>query len=357
MTKLHVIDEALLQTAKHKKHIRFYGLGEQMAKVAGRFILTDGASEKLGRIVKETQDLMLKNHQFAIPPIQPATYVELNIRKFHEALGAPTTGSLMAFAGTLPDERVGYLLTKDLILAYSSDPVGEAAATPWAVRKVEPGHHHIMLPVAFSPVGYGPEELATKAPQIIKETMEWNRLAVLLGSGLHSMPDEETRRAYLENWALEPVYHGLNYGDTKLLMAGAGELRTVHALLLALNQPALIQVTSVARSVGLSRGKRLVYHGHSIIDIDLGRRKQYRRLFTGSGTHASPRRHRVRGHFAHHHTRKGCPHEWPLVPDRIDPPAWRCRVCGGVRVWKEGFMRGDAGKGFVTNEYKVGDAA
>ena len=355
MGKLHVIDEALANTAKHRKRIRFHAFGERMAKIAGRFILTNEASANLGAIVKKTQDLMLQQHQFAIQPVLPATYLELNIRKFHEALGAPTTGSLSCF-GTLPDERVGYLLVDNLILGYSSDQTGGAAPTPWAIRKIDGplahGYVHVTLPIAFSPMGYSAEELAANPAGIIQETMEWNRLAMLLGSSLHHMPDEETRQAYLNQWAIEPVYYGLDYRDPKLLLCGAGELRTVHAMLLALNQPQLIQLTSVARAVGLSRGKRLVYAGHSVVNIELGKRKQYRRLFVG-GTHASPRRHRVRGHFAHYNVIKGCIHEWPAVPDYLVPPRWFCRKCNTLRVWRKSYARGDASKGFVTNEYKV----
>lgn len=354
--KLHVIDEAIKQVEpKHWKNARECA---QLAMTAGRFIFSDDASRKLGHIVRETADLLLKNHQFAIPPVEPASYVELNLHEFHKALGAPTTASNPMFSPMDSDGRVGYLITPEFIQGFAESRFAEyesritAGPTPFLIRKVNPGHKHMLMPVAFSPMGYSSDELMAKTQEIMSETMEWNRLAVLLGSSLHHMPDEETRQAFLNNWAIEYTYHFINENTIKYLMAGAGELRTVQAMLLALNQPQVIQYTSVGRAVGLSRGKRTVYHSHSVIDIDLGKRKQTRRLFAG-GTHATPARHRVRGHFVHYHTKKGCEHDWPLAPERIDPPAWTCKRCGGLRVWKKHFLRGDASKGFVTNEYNV----
>lgn len=347
--ELNVIDRAL--RAVPKKLWRFHDFSSRLSPSAGRFILTDDASYKLGSIVKNTADLMLKNHQFAIPPILPATYLELNLRLFHQGLGAPTTGYKYGFTAP-PDERVGYLVTEDRIIGFTSDIFGESAPTPFSLKKVDASYRHPITAVAFSPQGYGPEELETKLPQIIKETMEWNRLAILLGSSLIEMPDEQTRQAYLDNWAIIDNYPGIDYSDPKYYMSGAGELRTAQAIMLVLNQPSVINLTGVGRSVGLLKGKRTVYASHSVVNISLGERKQYRRLFLG-GTHASPRRHRVRGHFVHYRCQPGCVHEWPLFPDRVDPPSWGCRICGGLRVWKKKFMRGDAGKGFTTNEYDV----
>lgn len=354
---LHVIDECL-RRPDPKKLWRFKKRCAQVASGAGRFILTDEASHKLGLICKNTCDLMLRNHQFAIQPVEPASYLELNLHLFHEALGAKTTASHPGFSPLDSDERVGYLMENDLVHCFVRGRFdGECVPGPLVLRKVGSGHVHRALPVAFSPIGYDADTLMSKTQEILRETMEWNRLGVLLGSGLHHMPDEETRQAYLNNWDVDFAYNFVGENTIKYMLGGAGELRTLHAMLLVLNQPQVIHYTSVGRSVGLSRGKRTVYHSHSVIDIDLGKRKQYRRLFT-SGTHATPARHRVKGHFVHYHQIRGCEHEWPLAPERIDPPAWTCRKCGTLRVWKANFMRGDAAKGFVTNEYNVeGEAA
>ena len=354
---LHVVDNALLNIKKLPKGAYLYEQQvRQQLSTAGRFIFSDEASHQLGLLTKKTQDLMLKNHQFAIPPT-PVTYVQLNLRVFHEALGAKTSNNLAIFDGISPDERVGYLWTPGGLHAFSdSYDQSFAAPTAFVLKKVQPGYEHITAPIAYSPQGYSAEELVANIGNILQETQEWNRLAHLLGSSLHHMPDEETRLAFVYGWAMEPTYNGLDYSQTRLWLSGSGELRTVIAAILAINQPQVVHLTSVGRSIGHPLGKRTVYAAHSVVSIELGKRKQYRRLFVG-GTHAAPRRHRVRGHFVHYHCKKGCVHDWPIMPDRTDPPSWMCRVCNGLRIWKKAFARGDAAKGFVTNEYDIDSAA
>lgn len=136
-----------------------------------------------------------------------------------------------------------------------------------------------------------------------------------------------------------------------------GEVRNFIVILLLLNQPSRIQMTQVSRTHGLRRGRRVVYAAHSIVELELGRMRDYRRLCAHYPTdRASPRRHEVRGHLTHLGGRKtGCAHTWPEVPtaSATGVPTWTCTTCGRVRRWKRAHQRGDATRGFTTKEYEI----
>lgn len=102
------------------------------------------------------------------------------------------------------------------------------------------------------------------------------------------------------------------------------------------------------------RGKKLLYFGHSTIKIELTAPKITRRDFA-TGTHATPRRHQVMGHFVHRGGQRGCTHPWQVVTRDPDDgiPRWECPDCGRKRTWRKAFERGDAGKGFVHQKYEV----
>ena len=133
-----------------------------------------------------------------------------------------------------------------------------------------------------------------------------------------------------------------------------GDVRNLVCLLLLLNQPMLYSATSVGHSHGLYKGKRQVYAAHSLIEITLGQRKQARRILTHMGPRKPPIRHEVRGHFAHWRLKEGCTHDWPMLPAIEDAvPRWTCKRCGGLRVWREHFVRGSAEEGWSDHEYRL----
>lgn len=100
-----------------------------------------------------------------------------------------------------------------------------------------------------------------------------------------------------------------------------------------------------------SRGRQVRYYSHSTINIDLTAPKITRRCFS-TGTHASPRRHQVMGHFVHRGGDRSCSHQWERQPGET-PKRWCCSACERKRVWRAAFERGDAGKGFVRQDYQV----
>lgn len=102
------------------------------------------------------------------------------------------------------------------------------------------------------------------------------------------------------------------------------------------------------------RGRKLLYFGHSTIKIDLISAKQLKRSVS-TGTHATPRRHQVMGHFVHRGGQRGCIHQWEKVTRDPDDgvPRWECQSCERKRTWRKAFERGDAGKGYVHQKYEV----
>ncbi len=105
-------------------------------------------------------------------------------------------------------------------------------------------------------------------------------------------------------------------------------------------------------SRGLSGNRPTVYMAHSIVTIDLAKPKNLRRHFH-SGTHATPRRHEVMGHFIHRGGQRDCIHEWQRIREDELTPRWECTQCERKRTWRAAFERGDAGKGFVRQTYEV----
>jgi hypothetical protein len=123
---------------------------------------------------------------------------------------------------------------------------------------------------------------------------------------------------------------------------------------LLLLQAKKVRLTDVPAARTLRKGRPVRYFSHSVIEIDLTTPKQLRRAFS-TGTHASPRRHEVMGHFVHRGGIRGCVHDWqPITRDPDDGiKRWGCTSCERKRTWRKSFERGDAGKGFVRQEYAV----
>lgn len=301
----------------------------QLLPKARRFLLNDEASHRLGEVIRDTEDLILEHHQFALPPY-PVTYIEFNIDTMQRALGREVS----SYDGPM-DVQIGYLVSGLSVRSFVRASDGRHTIGPFILHKGDGLRGSMRLP----------EEIGHE---------RWARLCIFLGSSIHALPNNELRATLLRDWALKPA---CKFKYTPEVCAGAtGDLRNLFAILLLLNQPHIVNVTPVARRTGLSRGKRMVYAAHSIVNIELGRRKNYRKLLQKGLPRRSPRRHEVRGHFTHWGTKDGCVHQWPIMPSeapKTGAPTWTCKLCGGKRTWREAFERGDAGVGFVTKEYDL----
>lgn len=350
----HVIDSALWDKTPRYKWRRKEV--EQVYYKAKRYILTDDASARAGEITTNIEAHLIRNHQFAIPPY-PVTYVEMNSHLFLDQLGR----AIYNPDDLTQDERVGYLIirrTTDAMSIYTFSRSLDGQAGPSAFVYRKGGHlaSGVLIPPELGPPDYA-------------------KLAVLLGTTIHAQdePPPERKltnidgirfwasighafREIIEQWHIEPMYPDLQrFYKEDLFRMSAGDLRNVLVLLLILNQPKIVHVAAQDRRSGIRKGKRVVYAAHNTVNIELGRKKKYIKLFRYPVDRSSPRRHSVCGHFVHYHIAENCIHDWPSFPEMSedDVPRWTCRRCGGKRVWRSEFMRGDAGRGFVTKEYAV----
>lgn len=328
---IDTLDAAMIAARKHSAQVRS-AAGKIAAIVprARRFVFDQDASLFLGRFVRECGDLIICNRQFAIPPF-PTTYVEMDLRAMLTGKGA---ASMIDAAS---DFRVGYLIDGQRIYGVAESAMGAG-----------------IMPFVY--------EMGTDAPQPSLSMMharsierqEWLKLAALLGSSVEHL-DGASREDILARNTVRFLYDMGDDGNLfeRIVQGSAGDLRNVWAMLLLLNQPGKVTMEAVPASRGIYRGKLRTYAAHNVVRIDIGRHRSIRRALTFEHR-SSPRRHEVRGHFVHYHLMEGCEHVWPHLPDHEG--RWRCSRCDGMRVWRKDFLRGDAGKGFVTKTYDVGAA-
>lgn len=122
---------------------------------------------------------------------------------------------------------------------------------------------------------------------------------------------------------------------------------------LILNKPKHLITETKPRISVKRRGKRVVYSAHTVVKLNLldGGKALKRAVY--SGARAAARRHAVRGHFVHYHTGLGCSHDWQRLKDTetgLYVDRWTCPNCGGLRVWRKSFHRGDATVGFTHKD-------
>lgn len=365
---------------------------------ASRFVLDEAASRHLGDIVRNTDELMVRAFQFALPPY-PVTYVELNARAFHDGMNRP-----LFMGASDQDERVGYLIIQDdaggLTVHVMADTMNSPAmASSFIYRWSENGVRSITFPSqldvrepVLSKRRVGNKVIVYSGDRVMVEfedtpipgsdrvvnaeipaneyiagfgssyrrpSLDFAKLVIMLGSTLSSVDLQEgvDALAYLDQtWGILPAYDIPKvYERPNLFLSSSGDLRTILALLLVLNQPKHTRFTPIARSAGMYRNKRVVYAAHNTVEITLGETKLYPRLWDARPTdRVSPRRHTVRGHFRHYHVDNNCTHEWPLFPStETGRPSWMCKNCGGYRTWVENHERGDATRGYVTKDYTI----
>lgn len=317
------------------------------ARRAERFVFSDEASGLLGRFALECGDLVLHHRQFAIPPYD-TMYVEFG-KPFFDAFY-----SLYPKGGT--DTNVGYLLSgkRIYITARGVDKKTGVSAD------LMPFYYTWSLPgedASFDPKTRG------YSLELTGESGAWNKLAVAYGSSQMKITDEDERQQLLKQ--VQPHIFADYYKGTlslidgydagrmiqNILATGAGDVRNVWAALLWLNRPTHTIISNQPAGRRFFRGKQVAYKSHRTVEIDLHKFRSIRRAFTLSGERLSPRRHKVRGFFAHKHGNAGCSHDWPLLPD--ENMHWTCQRCSRVRWWVKDHVRGDATRGWVDHDYEV----
>lgn len=301
---------------------------------ARRFVFDEDASAKAGRFATECADLVCENAQFALTPF-PNTYIELDflasIRASSQAEITPDTA-----------KRIGFLFGDGGEVTVCTG--GDYQTTHF-------------LPFRYHHKGTEePERLLPNYTQFLQDFLVGE-----VAPHLRKRVDVFAHRL-TDIWDVSLTVPLPPHIFQVIEQECRGQLKRALAALLLLNQKQSVQVRELPPSRKLSGGKLRTYMAHSVVSIDLGQ-TTIRRSFHVDHR-SSPRRHEVRGHFVHYGIEEHCSHEWETYAteetrkrdlDRVGKPVlrWRCASCGGLRVRRETFDRGDATKGFVTKTYDV----
>lgn len=142
---------------------------------------------------------------------------------------------------------------------------------------------------------------------------------------------------------------------TQLLVEFTGELRTVWALLAAINDIP-IGARQVVTSKGyVAKGRYRKYLDHTVISILIPKGRDPRRIAAEAVALSRRRAHQVRGHWRRDWRfplNPLCEHDFrDAAEDNSDIQI--CQHCGGHKYWVTEHQRGDASLGFVLHDYRV----
>lgn len=147
-----------------------------------------------------------------------------------------------------------------------------------------------------------------------------------------------------------------------VLTEDRGIMRFLIVVLAMLNQaPNVRRVPVNSGGHRVTRGRKLDYLGHSLVTLELPKRKNYtyltqlnRELDYAAAERRRNRAHRVRGHFRQVERGKGplaysCSHIATLVENGLGI----CARCERLIRWVPNHVRGDAELGWVLHDYEV----
>lgn len=299
------------------------------ARNAHHFILGDEASLAVGKWIAGCEDILLDQRQFAKPPF-PKIYVEISISELHRGIGRATSGP-----PETSDDRLGYLVVDRHVRTICTGRGTTPIIGLWQYWTDTP-------------------DPSTLLPGASIELENWMRIALQLGSTTDVLKDEAQRAAIARGTRItSTIPHLIKTGKEarQLISASAGELRTLWAILLLINQHRnKINLINVPRQIANTAKGRKVYAAHTLISIPLHEPQEARRIYYPS-QRASPIGHMVRGHWMRFHLHKGCIHQWPPIPD--DNSRFHCARCNGWRIWCKPHARGDTSRGFATHGYEM----
>lgn len=307
------------------------------------FVITERAAERVRDAMQACPEMIAEHSQFAIPPFENM-WIEFPSRIMLE--GARLSG-VGIMGNPTSDLHVGYLITNNVVSVVAEGD------------DMQPN---------YLPIRYGLHRPMQIAEQ--QQAAAWFNVSrmqldpFLWGHNMHDTLDAEHRRMLRAQHTLdlsdfiEGRIHSTARTAYHTYHGSAGELRNILAVLLMINQPAkVIQTREVPRQRGLVKGKPMAYWGHSLIDIDLDRRRKVNVL-------AKPRRgtsnfqmrwHSVRGHFFHSHARNA-DHAHVWIGDLDRERHWHCAHpgCKAQRAWREyPDGRGSAQVGYVDQVRRI----
>lgn len=318
-----------------------------------RIILGDDASFALGKWIVDCEEDIMRNLQFALPPF-PKTYIELTIWRCHQGIDRKTSGPVET-----ADDRIGFLIDGKHVRVMSSSQHG--MHRPFFKHPAVGIFHYWLDTPETERLIEGPIEREAAL-----------RAALLFGTSAHALDDEAMFRLIVGSTrirCLTPLSEKflserlLDQGRVKtrfeqLVSNCAGELRTMWAVLLLLNQHRhRIQTHGVPRETLVTARGRKVYMAHTLITIPIFSTPAETRKCFYPNTRASPVGHDVRAHWRDYHDRKNCTSfwaqgmSWPLLPD--DDGRFQCPNCHGYRRRIASFSRGRSDVGYNLHTYEV----
>jgi hypothetical protein len=308
------------------------------ARKARRFYFDAEASTRVGEILRDIPDLLVRENAFARAPFDQC-WVEVDNHRYWEAL----IGRDVAADA---DERVAFFIDHDKVYsaAYGEQPgkrntgaqfglVEYALHTPWPLADQ----------LAFTEV--------LKLSRIGLDAFLWGQTYDRLST------DERRLLRGTHACRLLPLIRDVDLagmrGVEEIGIEAAGELKMLIGLLLVLNRPSLTTYREVGRSKGFYRGKLRQYLEHTVVSINVDPVPTLRKIGTPGDAGTPKRRHEVRGHWCHDAAyragqAKGCLHAWE--PEAASDTRFTCQGCGGFRWWRIAHMRGSALEGFVAHD-------
>jgi hypothetical protein len=331
------------------------------ARQARRFVFDDDASRRIGDVVREIPDLIVREAQFARAPF-PLTWVEYNSVAMWRSVYREQPHKL---ENEFPDHaaRIGYLIEENEVYVVA----GGHAVTPEALNIVHLGHFAYELNV----VGRDRsqilrDEMARRGLDAASERHVRDWFNRFFWSSTADHLDDATLDALSNRFASYPLYdtNGPLHGHMQQVMAECfGDLRNIIAILLMLNRPRITRYDNeLPRSRGWLKNRQVPYLAHTPVTIHLDPLPILRHLGTPLGEAEPRRRHEVDGHYRHRGGTPGCIHPWVRTDEDwiavaehaapADVDHWLCPVCERKRWWVKTYHRGDAARGYVTHDHR-----
>lgn len=351
-------------------NLRIIGELQQKVRKANKFIFDSQASQRMGEVVRDIPDLIIKESRFARAPFD-LTWVEFNSSVFWYELYRDRP-EFNSNADPEHARAIGMLIDGDSAILVAGHSKAETS-------RGRPNSDSDVIAAYVCPLGY---QLNTEpnvydmADKVYPTGMDsqtrfvdrmnhlfWGQTAVAVSEEIVT----EASRHFLAKPIMDGFYKLQPANVRKILDMCAGDLRDVVTCLLLLNRPAITHyVNDMPKSRGWLRNRMIPYWAHTTVTISIDPKPILKLIGTPGETGITKRRHEVEGHYCHNKTAHeyedvcGCVHDWidtdadwiPLAMPyaKSDVNHWVCKICEGKRWWRNEHWRGDATKGFVIRD-------
>ena len=348
---------------------------QRKVKDARRFVFDDDAMRRIAHVCKTIPEFLLENSQFARSPFDDApVWIEHEVAAYYEAMVGRAPDDLA-------DKAAGFLIDGGTVYVVASGGGRPAALMPFTYELNTPWPVQDQIDFA--------EMCQTSRMQL--DNFMWGSILSTYSTG-NAGRDMDFRRGLRDRHSCRMVpWHnhvtddllgegrgpktrerlrtdGIRFVMSQLVTLGAGDMRTIVALLLFLNRPKITRFRyDIPGRRGFVGNKLRPFLSHRVVTVDLDGVNVVNQLHHDSlPDSAARRRHEVRGHWAHDEVKRrgdampGHVHDWRPDLDYLNPDGspddrhWQCAHCSGSRWWRRDHVRGSAAVGFVQHDnYEV----